>query len=115
MTPKLFLVALIGSACLTFSPLLAQQQHPRLSKPLIDDDTKYTNIGNILLTITNFGTLGHGFTIAGQPSCEYPKGSGIEHLFDGGLWVGGIKAGEKLVSTAAVDASSVVNVLQGFE
>ena len=39
----------------------------------------------------------------------------VEHLFDGGLWVGGIKAGEKLVTTAAVDASSVVNVLQGFE
>ena len=24
-----------------------------------------------------------------QPSCEYPKGSGIEHIFDGGLWIGG--------------------------
>ncbi|MFQ5752949.1 MAG: hypothetical protein ACE5HI_13225, partial [bacterium] len=81
----------------------------------VDDNTKFTDIGNIELTITNFGTIGHGFNISGQPSCEFPKGSGIEHLFDGGLWVGGIKGGEKLVSTAAVDASSVVNVLQGFE
>ncbi|MFQ5606196.1 MAG: hypothetical protein ACE5HS_23235 [bacterium] len=81
----------------------------------MDDNSKFTDIGNIELTITNFGTIGHGFNISGQPSCEFPKGSGIEHLFDGGLWVGGIKSGEKLVTTAAVDASSVSNVIQGFE
>ncbi|MFQ5707618.1 MAG: hypothetical protein ACE5HO_09235 [bacterium] len=97
------------------SGLFAQEQAANLSKVFIDDNGKFTNIGNIELTITNFGTIGHGFNIAGQPSCEFPKGSGIEHLFDGGLWVGGIKAGEKLVSTAAVDVSSVANVLQGFE
>ncbi len=109
-----------GLACLflassAFPQNETQSNQPFLARPLIDDDTKYTNIGNILLTVTNFGTLGHGFSKAGQPSCEYPKGSGIEHLFDGGLWVGGIKAGEKLVTTGAVDAASVVNVLQGFE
>ena len=27
--------------------------------------------------------------LAQQPSCEYPLGSGIEHIFDGSLWVGG--------------------------
>ncbi len=110
-----FLFLLTGSILLLAAEGRAQQLPPNLLKPLVDDDTKYTNIGNILLTVTNFGTIGHGFSIAGQPSCEYPKGSGIEHLFDGGLWVGGIKSGEKRVSTAAVDASSVVNVLQGFE
>ncbi|NIR73196.1 hypothetical protein GWN42_32045, partial [candidate division KSB1 bacterium] len=100
---------------LLFSLKSYPQQETRLYKALVDDDSKFTNIGNIELTITNFGTLGHGFAISGQPSCEFPKGSSIEHLFDGGLWVGGIKAGEKLVTTGAVDASSVVNVLQGFE
>jgi hypothetical protein len=34
---------------------------------------------------------GHGFSLwPDQPSCEYPIGSGIEHIFAGGLWVGGI-------------------------
>ncbi|HEY3249797.1 MAG TPA: hypothetical protein VGK25_01635, partial [Ignavibacteria bacterium] len=80
-----------------------------------DDVTKFTNVGNIGLTITNFGTIGHGFTLwPGQPSCEYPRGSGIEHLFDGGLWFGGIKNGVVRVSTGAIDAS-VSNRGEGFE
>ncbi len=80
-----------------------------------DDVNKYTNVGNIGLTITNFGTIGHGFTLwPGQPSCEYPKASAIEHLFDGGLWIGGYKNGVIRVTTAAIDASSS-NRGEGFE
>jgi hypothetical protein len=80
-----------------------------------DDNSHYTNAGSIGLTITNFGTIGHGFTLwPQQPSCEYPKGSGIEHLFDGGLWVGGSKNGVVYVTTGAIDAS-VANRGEGFE
>ena len=80
-----------------------------------DDISHYTNAGNIGLTVTNFGTIGHGFTLwPAQPSCEYPKGSGIEHLFDGGLWVGGIKNGTVYVTTGAIDASSA-NRGEGYE
>ncbi len=80
-----------------------------------DDNSHYTNVGNIGLTITNFGTIGHGFTLwPQQPSCEYPKASGIEHLFDGGLWVGGRKNGVVYVTTGAIDAS-VSNRGEGFE
>ncbi|MBE2279794.1 MAG: hypothetical protein IAE91_05335 [Ignavibacteriaceae bacterium] len=91
-------------------------QTNRLSKSLKDDNTKFTNVGNIGITITNFGTYGHGFTRwPQQPSAEYPKGSGIEHLFDGGLWIGAYKANDSLgngrtgpyVTTGAVDAASV--------
>lgn len=91
-------------------------QNNRLSKSLKDDNTKFTNVGNIGITITNFGTYGHGFTRwPQQPSAEYPKGSGIEHLFDGGLWIGAYKANDSLgngrtgpyVTTGAVDAASV--------
>jgi hypothetical protein len=83
---------------------------------LADDDiSHYTNAGNIGLTITNFGTVGHGFTLwPSQPSCEYPKGSGIEHLFDGGLWVGGIRNGTIYVTTGAIDASAA-NRGEGYE
>jgi hypothetical protein len=113
---KLTFLSLTFLFCSLFSHSLRAQDHsPELAKSLVDDDSKFTNIGNIELTVTNFATIGHGFSIAGQPSCEFPKGSGIEHLFDGGLWVGGIKAGEKLVTTGALDADSVINVLQGFE
>lgn len=95
-----------------------------LEKTLDDDNSKYTNIGNIGLTITNFGSYGHGFSLwPEQPSCEYPLGSGIEHLFDGGLYIGAYIADDSLgsnrsgpfVTTGAVDAASVSARGGGFE
>lgn len=87
-------------------------------KILDDDNSKYTNIGNIGITVTNFGTYGHGFVLwPEQPSCQYPIGSGIEHLFDGGLYVGGFirGVGGPFVTTGAVDAASVSARGGGFE
>ncbi len=82
------------------------------------------SFGNIALTVTNFGTYGHGFSLwPEQPSCEYPIGSGIEHLFDGGLWIGAFISTDSLganrsgpfVTTGAVDAASVSTRGGGFE
>jgi hypothetical protein len=98
----------------------------RFYKILDDDATKFTDVGNIGITVTNFGTYGHGFGAfwdAGQPSCEFPLGSRIEHIFDGGLWIGGYLANDSLgsgkigpfVTTGAVDASSVSSRGGGFE
>jgi len=98
--------------------VIAQENQVILQKPMDDDNSKFTNVGNIGLTITNFGTYGHGFSLwPDQPSCEYPKGSGIEHIFDGGLWIGGIIRGnsEPFVTTGAVDATSVASRGGGFE
>lgn len=90
----------------------------RFPKILDDDNSKYTNVGNIGLTVTNFGTYGNGFVLwPEQPSCEYPLGSGIEHIFDGGLYVGGFihGVGGPYVTTGAVDAASVSARGGGFE
>lgn len=88
----------------------------RFEKKADDDISKFTNIGNIGLTVSNFGIFGHGFTKKNiQPSCEYPLGSGIEHLFAAGLWVGGIVKGQKRVTTGAVDAPSISTSGGGFE
>ena len=81
---------------------------------------KTTSIGNIGLTISNFGTFGDGFVIQSPndfPSCEYPTDSGIEHMFIGGLWVGAkTSEGQILVTTGAVDVASVVTrPFTGFE
>lgn len=98
--------------------VIAQENQTILTKVMDDDNSKFTKVGNIGLTITNFGTYGHGFSLwPDQPSCEYPKGSGIEHIFDGGLWIGGIIRGnsEPFVTTGAVDATSVASRGGGFE
>ena len=98
--------------------VIAQENQIILQKTMDDDNSKYTRVGNIGLTITNFGTYGHGFSLwPDQPSCEYPIGSGIEHIFDGGLWIGGIIRGnsEPFVTTGAVDATSVSARGGGFE
>jgi len=88
-----------------------------LRKSLDDDESKFTNVGSLRLTVSNFGTLGHGFNKwPFQPNCEYPAGSGIEHIFEGGLWIGAYVNGTgPHVSTAAVDVSSVRDVAAGFE
>jgi hypothetical protein len=68
-----------------------------LAKTVDDDVTKFTTAGNISATITNFGVIGNNFNppagVASQASCQYPKGSGIEHLKFGALWIGAIRSG----------------------
>ncbi len=99
-------------------------EEKRFPKILDDDNSKWTNVGNIGITVSNFGTYGHGFVLwPDQPSCEFPLGSSIEHLFDGGLWIGSFIADDSLgsnklgpfVTTGAVDAASVSVRGGGFE
>jgi hypothetical protein len=117
----LFLLFTFGAGC---GILSAQQGIGKIGKTMDDDNSHYTNVGNIGLTITNFGMYGHGFSLwPKQPSCEYPLGSGIEHIFDGGLWVGSYISYDTLghgrvgpfVTTASVDAASVSTRGGGFE
>jgi len=71
-------------------------------------DEKVTSLSNVRIAVTNVGTFGNAFRGyrdgTSTPSCEYPAGSGVEHLFESGIWVGAVRNGVELVSTAAVDA-----------
>ncbi len=65
-----------------------------------------TDVGKIGLMISNVGTVGRPSVqnnTAGPPSMEYPINSGVEHLFESGLWIGAKVNGQTLVSTAATD------------
>ena len=72
---------------------------------------KYTSVGQLGLTVTNFGVLGNGWNkIDGRilPSCQYKQNTEIlrdqvEHFSYAGLWVGGIVNGQRRVSSAIVD------------
>ena len=78
------------------------------------------DVGNIGLSVTNAGTAGRPGIAndpSGVPSMEYPLDSGIEHLFEAGLWVGARRAdGIVSVRTGAVTTSGGYSAgAPGFE
>lgn len=82
----------------------------RLQKSAIDDYWHYHNVGNLGLTVSNYGVIGEGYNNPDQPSCKYKLHSDnereqIEHMSFGGLWIGGRGGadGGVHVSTAIVD------------
>lgn len=74
-------------------------------------DEKLTTESNVAMTINNLGLFGNAFrgsfTQRNFPSCQFPRGSNIEHVFQGGVWVGAYKQGnsQPLVSTASFDSN----------
>ena len=79
-----------------------------LKKSTVDDYNNFTTVGQIGLTITNFGVLGEGWNNPDQPSCRYKQYADterdeIEHFSYAGLWVGGEVKGNPRVSSAIVD------------
>ena len=98
----------------------------KFNKTLDDDTHHYTDVGNIGLTITNFGTYGHGFSLwPEQPSVVNIRWEAVSNIyFDGGLLVGGFTSNDStgsnggqgpFVTTGAVDAASVSARGGGFE
>src|SRR5712692_2253164 len=111
--------------CISF----AQQTYDPVDgfrKTADDDDRQFTSVGNIGLTITNFGTIGtRNSSWPRQPSCEYPRGSRIEHIYQGGLWVGALvktqnpsdpRNNQYLVSTGSSDQyRKSLGLIDGYE
>lgn len=84
---SVFVSATILSLFLPFSVSTLHGQS--VAKVSENVTTFYTNVGKIGLTVTNFGTIGtRNQSWPTQPSCEYPLGSRIEHIVQGGLWIG---------------------------
>jgi len=67
-------------------------------------------VGNIAFGIANTGYYGDRFddcTRLAIPSLEFPINSGVDYLFAGGLWVGGVRGKDTLVSLAITGGSGV--------
>ena len=83
------------------------------ASPAVSDEyDKFTSVGQLGLTITNFGILGNGWNRMEDgsihPSSQYKQHTEtlreqVEHFSYAGLWVGGIVNGQRRVSTAIVD------------
>ena len=84
---------------------------------------KYTSVGQLGMTVTNFGVLGNGWIkINGEilPSCQYKQYTEVsreqvEHFSYAGLWIGGIVNDSIRVSTAIIDGALDVESDAGFE
>jgi len=103
--------------------LIAESRESRrvssLAKATATDYNNYTTVGQIGMTVTNFGLLGEGWNNPDQPSCRYKQYADIqqnevEHFSYAGLWIGGIVKGNKRVTTAIVDGVFDYGA-QGFE
>ena len=72
-------------------------------------DEVTTSESAVRLNVSNIGVFGNAFRGyrdgTNNPSCEFPSGSGTEHLWESGIWIGGTVNGLTYVSTAALDAS----------
>lgn len=104
---------------LLFAAERDSQSISSLAKTTATDYNNYTTVGQIGMTITNFGLLGEGWNNPEQPSCRYKQYADIqqnevEHFSYAGLWIGGIVKGNKRVTTAIVDGVFDYGA-QGFE
>ncbi len=106
---------------LSLFPMLVVTAAPSARPPAVPSNTKHTaparilvidgspvhDAGELLLHTGNWGGVGSApaaaFPFSGAPSAQWPAGSGVEYLYLGGLWVGGIVGGVPAVSTAAFE------------
>lgn len=83
-----------------------------LSAPVAAQDFEQAHIGvgNVGMTITNSGFVGNANARRSPvepPSFEYPLDSGIEHLFEAGLWLGAIRSdGRVTVRTGSITSGA---------
>lgn len=78
-----------------------------LDRVLVLDGSNVHNVGELWTHVGNWGIFGSmpstGMPFASAPSAMWPSGSGIEHLFVSGLWIGARKDGIPAVSTSAYE------------
>lgn len=98
LIPLLIMVA-TGAQALPAASAPADQA----TKDFVIDGSMTHDVGELHLNITNFGLIGSHYSVQSSyshaPSAMWPQGSGINHLWGAGLWVGAIKQGQALVST----------------
>ncbi|MBN1163041.1 MAG: hypothetical protein JXB45_00545, partial [Candidatus Krumholzibacteriota bacterium] len=96
------------------SDLRARNDRPRyvnkmkdLRKIWVYDGSGIHNVGNLHMHVTNWGCFGSYpdwiMPTSSYVSAQWPANSGVEYLWIAGLWVGAIKDGLKVVSTAAFE------------
>jgi hypothetical protein len=84
------------------SPVSAPQLGAADDRPNLD--WRLLDVGDVRVATTNFGIIGGNYASYPEdrtPSFEFPSGSRVDYLFQAGLWVGGIRGSDTLVSAAS--------------
>lgn len=72
-------------------------------KVAVVDGSIRHDVGELQCHIGNWGLIGSQYSAnapySNAPSCRWPGAGGREHLWSGGLWVGAVRLGERVVST----------------
>lgn len=76
-------------------------------------DLRYHDVGQLYLPITNYGIHGQEI-VTSTAGGVWPKGSSQTYIFGGGIWVGAIKDGNKLVSVGYNPNSGQSELVPGF-
>ena len=101
------LVLLTGTASAYFQPPALPSDDKGQPHTTFRLDGRFVhNVGRLHLQVTNIGQTGNAANPARTtvPSAEYPPGSGFDHLYAAGLWIGAIDAsGIPHVTTAAYE------------
>ncbi|MCF7823415.1 MAG: hypothetical protein K9N35_04515 [Candidatus Marinimicrobia bacterium] len=95
----------------------------QLHKVAVDDYDNYTIVGELGLTVTNFGILGEGWNNPDQPSARYKQYGTeremVELMSYGGLWIGGVPVVDGVDQLARVSTAIIDNAFdygeEGFE
>ncbi|MCB9357952.1 MAG: hypothetical protein H6508_07115 [Calditrichaeota bacterium] len=101
-------ILLLGAALCLIMSADARQVSPRGPvRSLLDDvdpgartDVLAHDIGNVLMTLSNYGEVGNPNNVPGFAGFEFPINSGNDFLFSAGVWIGADLNGTRLVSTA---------------
>ncbi|MCH8568515.1 MAG: hypothetical protein LAT67_09635 [Balneolales bacterium] len=82
-------------------------------------ERRAVEVSNLGISFSNVGTIGRPNVRnqpVGLPSMQFPNGSGTEHLFEAGIWLGAQVNGQTRVSTSSVTNPSGYNEsAAGFE
>ena len=83
----------------------AEQKIPSSDKVAVTDGHVFHDVGMLWNHVSNWGLIGSapsvGTPFSAAPSARWPGQDGHDHLWAGGLWVGGRVLGETLVSTGS--------------
>jgi hypothetical protein len=100
-----FFLLLFSGALLALPAVAPAADAPHLARTYTLDGEFVHDVGEIQLHVTNWGLIGslpgNTCSFCDAPSAMWPADSGVDHVYQAGLWIGALLDGQPLVTTGA--------------